>query len=111
MFMNQQVLFIQGGGNDGYEADSSLVAALRDALGEAYEVIYPRLDSDEAAADFGWLRQIGEQISALGNNVMLAGHSLGASMLLKYLSENAGPKKVRGIFLLATPFWAGDEDW
>jgi predicted alpha/beta hydrolase family esterase len=32
-------------------------------------------------------------------------------MLLKYLSENKMNKKIAGIFLIATPFWNGDEDW
>jgi predicted alpha/beta hydrolase family esterase len=32
-------------------------------------------------------------------------------MLLKYFSENEIEKKIAGIFLMATPFWSGDEDW
>ena len=32
-------------------------------------------------------------------------------MLLACLSEMNIRKKIRGIFLLATPFWDGDEDW
>ncbi len=40
----------------------------------------------------------------------MAGHSFGASMLLKFLSENKVKQKVDGIFLIAAPFWDGDED-
>ena len=36
--MNNCVLFIQGGGDDGHEADKKLVASLQAALGETYEV-------------------------------------------------------------------------
>jgi predicted alpha/beta hydrolase family esterase len=32
-------------------------------------------------------------------------------MLLKYLSENQVKKEIAGIFLIATPYWSGDEDW
>lgn len=32
-------------------------------------------------------------------------------MLLKFLSENKIQKQIDGIFLIATPFWSGDEDW
>ena len=39
------------------------------------------------------------------------GHSLGASLLLKYLSENKIKKKIGGVFLISTPFWRGNEDW
>jgi predicted alpha/beta hydrolase family esterase len=43
--------------------------------------------------------------------VILVAHSLGASLVLKYLSERKVKKKISGIFLIATPFWSGDEDW
>jgi uncharacterized protein len=65
----------------------------------------------EDMPDFGWTRQIGQEIAAIKGAVILVGHSLGASMLLKYLSENPITKPIGGIFLLATPFWRGDEDW
>lgn len=38
-------------------------------------------------------------------------HSLGASLLLKYLSETQVRKTIAGIFLIATPFWSGNEAW
>lgn len=109
--MNKHILFIQGGGEDGYQADAAMVASLRTALGTGYQIDYPELASDESATDFGWPRQIGQRLSAAPGGVILAGHSLGASMILKYLSENAVSKTPAGIFLVATPFWGGDEDW
>ena len=86
--MNNCVLFIQGGGGEGYEADKKLVASLQAALGETYEVRYPQIVSDETLSDFGWPPQIGKEIANIKGNVILVGHSLGASLLLKYLSEN-----------------------
>jgi predicted alpha/beta hydrolase family esterase len=109
--MNKQLLFIQGGGDGGYQADESLVASLRNELGKDYEIIYPELKSVEDAPDFGWVKQIGEEIDKLKDGVILVAHSLGASMLLKYLSENKVDKKISGIFLLATPYWKGNEEW
>ena len=109
--MNNCVLFIQGGGDEGYEADKKLVASLQTALGETYKVRYPQMSSDETLSDFGWPPQIGKEIASIKDNVILAGHSLGASLLLKYLSENEIKKKIRAIFLIATPFWKGNEDW
>ena len=109
--MNKHVLFIQGGGGEeDYEADAKLVASLREALGNAYTVHYPLL-SDESSPDFGRRKQIGKEISLIKGEIILVGHSLGASMLLKYLSENEVKKKIAGIFLISTPFWSGDEDW
>ena len=110
--MKKQVLFIHGGGDDGYEADGALVASLQAALGNGYTVRYPRM-IEEDTENFAphWLRQIGEEIAAAKDGIMLAGHSLGASMLLKYLSENKVEKKIEGMFLIAPPFWNGDQDW
>lgn len=105
------LLFIQGGGNGGYEADKKVVSALTKLLSDDYKISYPKLKTDENEPDFGWLKQIGKEIKQLKGEFILAGHSLGASMLLKYLSENRISKKPAGIFLLATPFWSGDENW
>jgi predicted alpha/beta hydrolase family esterase len=109
--MRNYILFIQGGGNGGYEADEKLVASLRSALGPAYEIKYPQIIPDESKKDFGWLQQIGNAISGIESEMILVGHSFGASMLLKYLSENKIKEQIAGIFLIATPFWRGKEDW
>lgn len=111
--MSKQVLFIQGAGDGGYEEDAKLVASLQKALGRAYTIHYPRMDTDETEAEFGsaWPQQIGNEISSINSDIILVGHSLGASMLLKYLSENQLKKHIPGIFLIAPPFWSGDQDW
>jgi predicted alpha/beta hydrolase family esterase len=59
----------------------------------------------------GEKKQIDKEISSINGDLILAGHSLGASMLLKYLSESRVQKKIAGIFLISTPFWSGEEDW
>ena len=109
--MRKQILFIQGGGDRGYEIDRALVDSLKSTLGENYVISYPEIKSNEYLPDFGWTEQIGKMISETGDNLILAGHSFGASMLLKFLSENMVHKKFQGIFLIATPFWSGNENW
>jgi pimeloyl-ACP methyl ester carboxylesterase len=110
--MNKHVLFIQGGGGEeDHAADAKLAASLQKALGEAYVVHYPLLSDDELSADFGSKKQIGKEISLIKDEIILVAHSLGASMLLKYLSESSVQKNIAGIFLISTPFWSGDEDW
>lgn len=108
--MNNCVLFIHGGGDDGYGADKKLAASLQAALGDTYEVRFPQMP-DLDTSDFEWLPQIGKEIANTSDNVILAGHSLGASLLLKYLSENEIQKEIRAVFLMAPPFWKGNEDW
>ncbi len=109
--MTRQILFIQGGGDEGYEADKALVSSLQENLGAEYHINYPELASDESLPDFGWPQKIDEQALQTEGDVLIVGHSLGASMLLKYLSEKPVAKNITGIFLVATPFWSGNEDW
>ena len=90
--------------------DAGTKTSLQELLGQAYLVHYPLL-SNESSPDFGRKKQIGKEISSIKGEIILAGHSLGASMLLKYLSESPVQKKIAGVFLISTPFWSGDEDW
>src|SRR5690606_17910187 len=92
------------------EEDAKLVTSLRESLGEGFTVYYPLL-MDKSVPDFGRVKQIGGEISSIDGDVILVGHSLGASMLLKYLSECRYHNNITGLFLIATPFWSGDEDW
>lgn len=107
----KNILFIQGGGNDGYEADKKLVASLKNCLGSNYKIIYPEIQSHENKPDYGWTKQIAEKISESAKDLIIVGHSFGASMILKSLSEIPIQKKIKGIFLIAAPFWKGNEDW
>ncbi len=111
--MKKTVLFIQGGGNGGYKADKPLAASLQTVLGNDYTVHYPQMLPDETIPDFApqWLNQIGKQIAAAKDGLILTGHSLGASMLIKYFSENQVNISVAGMFLVAPPFWSGSEEW
>lgn len=106
--MKKRILFIQGAG--GYEEDEKLVASLRDKLGAAYEVHYPRMPEDDDSGYEEWKEQIAKNFSAVKGEVILVGHSFGASLLLKYLSEEKVEKTVVGMFLIATPYWS-TEDW
>lgn len=109
--MKKNIIFIQGGGENGYIVDAKLVSSLQNELGSAYDVHYPKMQTNESLPDFGWLTQIAKEVSLINDSVILAGHSLGASMLLKYISENKVQKKITGIFLISTPYWSGNEDW
>lgn len=109
--MKKQVLFIQGGGDDGYHAAVKMVDSLKAALGNDYALSYPELPSDENRSDFGWPGEIGKEINKIKRAVILVGHSLGASLILKYLSEEKVSKEISGLFLIAPPFWSGNADW
>jgi hypothetical protein len=109
--INKKVLFIQGGGSqEDYQADQYLVDSLQQSLGDAYSVHYPHLPN-ESVPDFGRIKQIDQELSRMKGNPIVVGHSLGASMLLKYVSQNEVKQKPTALFLIATPFWSGGEQW
>ena len=107
---NRQVLFIHGGGWEAYEADGNLVRSLRGSLGTEFEVRYPEMPDGAAPEYRAWSDRISRELSALNGKVILVGHSLGGSILLKHISEQRVEKLIAGVFLIATPYW-GTLDW
>jgi predicted alpha/beta hydrolase family esterase len=105
-----QVLFIHGGGDDGYGADSKLADSLRDNLGNGFEVVFPRMPKPDWDATEIWTKVIHEAVAA-HQPTFLVGHSFGASNLLQYLVRYGTPQNVRGVFLIAPPFWGSDANW
>lgn len=113
--MKRQVLFIHGGGQGAYEADKELAANLRDELGAAYDVRCPEMPDEESPEYEAWKEEIEQELATLDGEVILVGHSLGALILLKYVSEVKMGKPVAGLFLVATPYvgtggWEFEED-
>lgn len=106
--MKQQILFIQGGGEGAYEEDGHLVASLQSILGDRYELHYPQMPNESDPDYEPWKGQIKQELARLEGELILIGHSLGSSFLLKYLAEEKIEKPVAGIFLMATPYWGGD---
>ncbi len=54
-----------------------------------------------------WARRIANLVAG-ARKPILVGHSFGASVLLKYLSEAVRRPALAGLFLVATPFWGPD---
>lgn len=105
--MKKQVLFIHGAGEGAYEADKQLAASLQQSLGPEYEVHYPVMPDEENAPYEQWKHQIETELATMQEPIILIGHSVGASIVLKYLSEIEVKKSIAGISLIANPFWGG----
>ena len=106
----RRVLFVHGGGEGAHEADQKLAASLQDALGAGYEVRSPKMPNEGSPEYGAWRDRISKELADTDGEATLVGHSLGASILLKYLAEENPGRPVAGVFLLATPYW-GAEDW
>lgn len=103
------VLFVQGGGQGAYHEDAALAASLTQALGDAYDVCFPRMPEETEPNVKSWKLKIAAELSRLEGDVLLVGHSIGGAILLKYLAEEDVQKPIAGVFLLAAPSWDNDQ--
>ena len=82
---------------------------LQEELGDEFEVIAPKMPNKINAKYLEWKIWFEKFIPYITEGVILVGHSLGGSFLVKFLSENDMPKKIRGTFLVA-PVYDEDSD-
>lgn len=106
------VLFAHSGGGQGYPGQGSfdLVSCLRQELVGKYEITYPIIEDPEAPTYEMWQRLFSQEFNKLHKPKILVGHSLGGSMLLKYLSEEKPNVDISALFLIAIPHW-GETGW
>jgi len=109
--MKRRVLFIQGGGQGAHdEWDSKLVESLSRALGPSYEILYPNMPDEIDPSYARWAAALKNEFGKLGDGAVLAGHSIGATILINALADEAPAFRPSGVFLIAAPF-VGDEGW
>lgn len=115
MSVKRQLLFVQGGGKGVHdEWDSKLVASLRQELGQDYEIHYPRMPSEDNPSYTRWKTALVKALATLPDGAILVGHSVGGTILVKVLAEQAAARRVGAVFLIATPFvgnggWSADD--
>lgn len=108
--MKRQVLFIQGVGDGAYAEDAQLVANLRAELGPNYGIRYPAMPNEGDPDDDAWGDVIAAELSDMGEDAILVGHSAGAATLSMFLAHRKLEQRVAGIFLVAAPFF-GEGGW
>ena len=108
----KQVLFAHSGGRQGLPGEGSfgLVFSLRLQLSSVYDIQYPIISDPEAPTYKMWKKLFSTEFKKIKQPIILIGHSLGSSMLLKYLSEERPKIEISGLFLVATPLW-GKNGW
>lgn len=105
------VLFIQGGGDGAHDADARLVANLRSELGAGYEMRFPRMPNESESPYDLWSEVIASELARMGAGAILVGHSIGASVLIKWLTEVTPTQRLAAAFLIAAPFWHDHDIW
>jgi predicted alpha/beta hydrolase family esterase len=106
MKKQKQILFLHSAGPQGkHEGSSDLVAYLEKELSHDYNVHFPKMPNPDNPEYEAWREKIEEELNKAEDGVILVGHSLGGSVLLKQLSEHPFNKQIAGLFLIATPYW------
>ena len=111
----RQILFIQGGGAGTHdEWDNKLVESLRRELGDGHEVRYPRMPDEGDPSHARWSPAIRREMADLDDGAVVAGHSVGATILINALAEQPPERVLEAIVLIAAPFvgeggWPSDE--
>lgn len=82
-----------------------LVRYLRTKLKADYRVLFPMIEKPTAPTYSKFKALFRSAFDALEEPIVLMGHSLGGSLLLKYLSEEKPRIPVLGLFLVSTPHW------
>jgi uncharacterized protein len=110
--MRKQILIIHGAGVQVlHRRNTDWQASLQDALGAKYELLTPQMPSPESPQYAAWKSRLEESLALLNDKAILVGHSLGGSILLKYLPEETCQKSISGLFIVAAPCWGADQDW
>lgn len=106
--LKKHVILIHGAGPKHYrslkDGTGDWQAKLPVDLGEDYKVMAPQFPSPKNPSYEEWKILFNKYLAKVKGDLILVGHSLGGSFLLKYLSEESITQKVTGLFLVATPF-------
>lgn len=109
--MKKRILFVHSAGNQGpHEGSNGLIANLKKAFHPYYEVEAPLMPEPDNPRYESWKKATASLLNNGEGELVLIGHSLGGSILLKYLSENTFNTPIAALFLISTPFW-GKGDW
>jgi uncharacterized protein len=110
--MPSTVLFVHSSGPQGPgEGSEPFFARLREELGPGYELLFPIMPEPENPHYAPWSKRLGEILDEAEEPLVVVGHSLGSSVVLKHLAESDRPKPITGLVLATTPFWGREEDW
>jgi uncharacterized protein len=107
------VLFLHSSGPQGPgEGSEPFASRLRDELGADYDVLFPVMPGTAEEPHYEqWRDRLASELEALEGKTIVFGHSLGASVALKYCAERGFDERVAGLVAAATPFWGTEEKW
>jgi predicted alpha/beta hydrolase family esterase len=104
--MTIDILFIHSSGpQSGAQGSAPFVKRLRRGLGPAYSVACPAMPAPTKPSYERWNLALERLLPSGKSPPILVGHSLGGSVLLKYISEHKPKVSAAGLFVVAAPYW------
>lgn len=107
----RKIVFLHSAGPQGAgEGSDYLMRYLHQRLVPSFNLVAPHMPDPENPHYATWARVLDGLLTDGEDELILIGHSLGASVALKYLSEHQVPRTITGLFLISAVYW-GTEDW
>jgi predicted alpha/beta hydrolase family esterase len=78
---------------------------LKSHLPKTFQFLFPTIEKPRAPTYVKYRDMYKKVFAKIKQPIILVGHSLGGSTLLKYLSEEKPDISVAGLFLVSTPHW------
>jgi predicted alpha/beta hydrolase family esterase len=104
--MKKEIFFIHSAGPQHEQAGSTgLIRYLKESLDSNYVLHHPSMPDPENPRYQEWKMTLQATLPVGGNKVAIIGHSLGGSVIVKYLSEGLCQVPVAGLFLVGAPYW------
>lgn len=109
--MKKEIFFVHSAGpqND-HEGSNNFVLKLAKSLGNDFLLHSPPMPTPENPRYIAWKMALQSSLPVGGNKAALIGHSLGGSVIVKYLSEGLCQLPIAGLFLVGAPYW-GARGW
>ncbi|HEY7267127.1 MAG TPA: alpha/beta hydrolase [Solirubrobacterales bacterium] len=107
-----RILLVHSSGPQGPgEGSDPFAARLRDQLGSDHEVSFPMMPHPEEPHYEPWSERLGQILEEADDPLVVVGHSLGGSVVLKHLADGGDSEPIARLLLLETPFWGREEEW
>jgi hypothetical protein len=107
-----QILLVHSSGPQGQgEGSRPFAARLGEELGPDHEVSFPIMPHPEEPHYEPWSERLGQILEEADEPLVVVGHSLGGSVVLKHLAEGGDSESIARLLLAETPFWGREQEW
>jgi uncharacterized protein len=110
--MKKNLVIIHGAGVRSYKImTEKWVPYIKNELGAGFEITCPRMPNPQFPQYSSWRTTIKNTLSKIEGPLILVGHSLGGTLLLKYLTEEKVSQEILGLYFIASPYFSEDKGW